>query len=378
MTSNGGSTAPDGMNDDSVDADLSYVGSGSGNSVISGVAKTSRVSLVESDRFSVANGHTASSPSHAFANKGRKAQSRLRILMVFLFLVAVVMVPLFIFQTTSSGETQNFENDYEGLALKVLASVDDSIRKIFSAIDSIDVAVTSYAVGSQSRWPYVTVPDFDIKAANILALADSSSVFLLPIVRESERSAYEEYSVENLGWLDIAFSRGTFQLPPPAAGRNRHRKMQEQDNTGASTSNPLLSSVHPFIWDDLETTPAPSKGGGDSAKKLYFPVWENAAPPVPSLINYDFASHPSLKGGILSAVETQKAVISEIIKDTTLIQDYFDSSMGANKSEAKASESPVSMIYYPVFDQFGPNATLVAVLGMTIDWQDLFADVSCK
>jgi hypothetical protein len=372
MTTSDVSTSSDGMN--SADADHSLYGSGSENSTI---AKTSNDSAADSDHYSAAKGrNTSAASSHAFVNKGRTAQRGLRILVILVFLVGIVLVPYFVFQGTSDGETQNFETKYEGLALKVVTSVDDSLRKKFNAIDSINVAVTSYATRSQAIWPQVTVPDFDIKVANILALANSLSIMLLPIVRDAERSAYEQYTQNNLRWLKTAFTRGIFDFP--AEGRNRHRGMQEVDRAGNGTTDPLRSLVPPFIWHEDGSTPSPSKGGGEEVNNLYFPVWQNAAPPVPSLINYDLASHPNLKNGILAAVETKKAVMGEIVNNTALLEGFYDMLMGATTAEEENSGGPISLIYYPVFDQFGTNATMVALLAMTIVWQNLFTDVSRK
>jgi hypothetical protein len=53
------------------------------------------------------------------------------------------------------------------------------------ATDSLGIHVTSWAAGSSSTWPFVTVPDFDLRGASARGFAKSMSVVLLPIVTDS-------------------------------------------------------------------------------------------------------------------------------------------------------------------------------------------------
>jgi hypothetical protein len=113
----------------------------------------------------------------------------LRLLVILCFLV----VPLSIFRTASKNEKEAFKTEFDALATKVIDSVEFNVARILGAIDSLDISLTSYVKGrpgattQQISHPFVTMPDFDLNAANTLALADTNSVFLAPLVLNEQR-----------------------------------------------------------------------------------------------------------------------------------------------------------------------------------------------
>jgi hypothetical protein len=116
---------------------------------------------------------------------------------LFLAAVAVSLVVYFI---TTQAEAAEFKAQYDGNAIKVLKSFQQIVVEKIGSISSLDVAFTSYARSKNDTWPYVTMNDFQQRAATARKLSDALFLEILPIVSDNDRLKYEKYSLENMGW----------------------------------------------------------------------------------------------------------------------------------------------------------------------------------
>jgi hypothetical protein len=334
----------------------SYIDSSRSSSDILGEADS------ESDRVShlndsSANGLSASADSVAdsIAKKDTTAACLMRVLVIALFIFMSVFVPIVIFLTARNNEQENFESEFDALATKVVDSFEFNVARKLGAIDSLDISITSYAVGTNSTFPFVTLPDFDLRAANTLALADTLSVAFVPLVTQANRAEWESYSVDNEAWITTALNRQTASVG---------RRAQAPETIGLST--PVITA----FAEDGALVPQPDGAGP------YFPLWQNA-PVDTSIVNFDLASIGSFTEGILNMVETQQAVLgkaAEFAPNELLIQQYFEQLL-VNDEEHQGSE-PVSNLFYPVFDKFGKDHELVGMLNIVIFWHSFFEGVS--
>jgi hypothetical protein len=291
------------------------------------------------------------SVADSIAKKDIKAACHLRILVVALFLFMSIFVPIVIFITSRNNEEEGFQSEFEALATKVIDSFEFNVARKFGAIDSLDISVTSYAVGTGSTPPNVTMPDFDLRAANTLALADTFSVFYVPVVEEGGRKEWEQYAVEKQGWIETAVSRET---------ASSARRVQELQG--------IAETIFKF-GDNGEPVPEGDLGP-------YFPIWQNA-PVFEQIVNFNLLSVDSFRDGILAMKESEEAVlgrVAEFSDNEEMIHVFFDNLLAAEEAEYRVE--PVSNLFYPVFDQFGSNATLVSLFSMLIFWHTFFEGVS--
>ena len=63
------------------------------------------------------------------------------------------------------------------------------------------MTITATAIANNSTWPFVTIDQFQQRAASSRALSGSSFLHISPIVTDETRTAWEAYSVANKGWL---------------------------------------------------------------------------------------------------------------------------------------------------------------------------------
>jgi hypothetical protein len=287
----------------------------------------------------------------------------LRILMMVLFLSICIYVPIVVFTSGQVSEQESFENRFEALATKAVRSFESNIARKLAAIDSLDISFTSYAVGSNSTQPFVTMPDFDLNAANTLSLAETFSIMVLPRIEASEREKWETYSVDNQEWIDVALNRKPLSV--------ERRKLQQQGNGIAPT-------IFRFGEDGSRAA--------DNTEGPYFPVWQNV-PVSAGIINFNMMSLESAKAGINTMWESEQAVLGKVLEFSASEQaiqkwlfdeskkDFRNRDHHAEDEEENPVPEPISNLFYPVFDQFGSDRKLVSVLSMTVYWHFFFQEV---
>jgi hypothetical protein len=134
------------------------------------------------------------------AKKETRAVFQLRVLVLLVLFLAAVAVSLVVYFITTQAEAAEFKAQYDGNAIKVLKSFQQIVVEKIGSISSLDVAFTSSARSKNDTWPYVTMNDFQQRAATARKLSDALFLEILPIVSDNDRLKYEKYSLENTGW----------------------------------------------------------------------------------------------------------------------------------------------------------------------------------
>jgi hypothetical protein len=131
--------------------------------------------------------------------------------------------------------------------------------------------MTSAAWATNSTFPYVTPPIFEVHAFHARVKSGAEIIMYSPLILSQDNvPAWNNYSVENQGWIDD--SRDTVKS---SASENSTRFLD--------------GTITPFIWtnEDFEKpNPVPVQGNGP-----FFPVWMMSPPPLrPEFINVNSAS----------------------------------------------------------------------------------------
>lgn len=132
----------------------------------------------------------------------RRALTFSRVLLLTVLALSTVGVAAGVYIYTSRAETEAFENQFEEDALKVLESIGTSLDFTLGAVDSFVINEVSHAKSLNMTWPFVTIPDFAVEASKLRSLTKAVVVSQYPYVLESERYAWENYSVTNEAWVE--------------------------------------------------------------------------------------------------------------------------------------------------------------------------------
>lgn len=62
--------------------------------------------------------------------------------------------------------------------------------------------LTAYAKKSNSEWPFVTMPLFEVNAHHARKMSGIEVLGVSHLVKRDEREAWEAYASKNYGWID--------------------------------------------------------------------------------------------------------------------------------------------------------------------------------
>ena len=210
------------------------------------------------------------------------------------------------------------------ISRQIIDAADASAKDSLSTLNSLSNALTSYAMSTNATWPFVTLPQFDIRSTETFETAAGAELFMFaPIVHRDQKADWEKYSVAQQGWIkDDLFYRGLRNVKP--------------------------GNIPDEIVSFLETS------SGDDEDQMFVPLWQLG--PVPtnaSVVNLDLYSHPSFHRMVDDVMAAKSIVLSEVVSDLGFLLKHVGT------LDRARDEHPRSYAVQPVFDGFHPDATVV-------------------
>ena len=214
-----------------------------------------------------------SSPS--LAERQTRVVGALRCTVLTLLLVTASLVSAGVYSYTRNEEHRNFVTQFENNAFKVIESFHDLVEASLGAIDTMSVSFTSFAIRENLTFPFVTLPDFELRGANLRIASGASVVHYMPVVTDEMRPKWEEYAMENRFHINQAFMKDQYfrQKQDEEFDVEYRRQVQEQESTRNETIVEDGSGFHPKIWSSGETTP---RGDEPEGSGPYAPLWQRS------------------------------------------------------------------------------------------------------
>jgi len=295
-------------------------------------------------------------------------------LLVLLFSVAGALA---VYLYLSSSQMEQFETQFQDDAIKLLASLGGTLDYSMGAVDALTVGLVSYAQATNQKWPFVTIPDFAVRAAKVNRLARSHFLTFYTHVEEDERNEWETYTSYNSGWVEegiavqAADSGSTVPIAPNITYWDVIHSYDEWNGEEGITTK---EGPYMVLW---QCTPVIS----------YLPVynWDLLSSPTSASVNATMDEHRTTVSDaymIAYPWETEKLEDSKIEADW--VKDYI--APGENPFE------PVSDLYYPIIEEatqkmrlFDPDEngkpydpkdhTFLGMVGLSFYWRDLLKDI---
>ena len=238
----------------------------------------------------------------------------LRITVAMVLLLAASLTAYAIFAITRSGEKDEFENQFHDHSIKVIDAFEANLENTIGAIDNLAVSVTSYAQTTSAKWPMVVSPQFEISAASSRSLAGADLVTFLPLVTNTSRLEWEEFSVLNLEWIEKGFEREEISGSGETHDDHRSRRVllselledpQHVEHVPANITTDGVSDAIYFL-EPLHHVAIVEPSDGP-----FFPVWQST-PVHPEIVNYDLLSHATLGRDLKIAFDTKQMVFGRV------------------------------------------------------------------
>ena len=136
------------------------------------------------------------------AQKENKKVHSLKAVVLGALAVSALAVALAVYYYIKNAEEDDFEKSFGDDATKVLSSLGSNLDLTMEAIDGFVVNIMSFAKATNQTWPFVTIPDFGLRAGKVLSLTGAYIMNLYPLVENGEREAFEHYMATHNEWVE--------------------------------------------------------------------------------------------------------------------------------------------------------------------------------
>jgi class 3 adenylate cyclase len=219
---------------------------------------------------------------------------------------------------------------------EIVGQSENRAESMFSAVHSLSISLTSYALTNALDFPFVTLPHFELRVAESRALSGVEMIAFAPLVPKDRRKQWEGYAVRSQAWIQEGLNfRGLGDVSP----------------------GEICERIYPFS-DDVENF---------DDQEYFAPLWQmGAAPSNATPVMVDLFSHPSFKRVMTEVMEIDHTLLSEVVDLQFLIRF---------SSDAAEDGHPRSYILQPVFRSFEDGAEISGFVVAVLPWQSYFANV---
>jgi len=135
------------------------------------------------------------------ATKETQAVFRLRLIVLFVLLIASLAVSLIVYNITSNSLEKQTSSDFDGAAKKVTETFLEIAETKIGALASFAVAVIANSLDLQQDWPFVTLSNFQQRAATARSQSGALNLMLVPLVDTVERAQWQQFVQNQSSWL---------------------------------------------------------------------------------------------------------------------------------------------------------------------------------
>lgn len=143
------------------------------------------------DNDEVAVGGVNQEQAEAFAKRETCVVAGLRLVVLTVLVVSTVFLAMVVHSYLDNEEQEEFKESFESDANKVLRSIGITLDQTLGAVDAMGVSMLSFAAYTNQTWPFVTIPDFEMRAAKARRSAKASVVSIYQVVSHENRAAWE-------------------------------------------------------------------------------------------------------------------------------------------------------------------------------------------
>jgi class 3 adenylate cyclase len=348
---------------------------------------------------SVANGTTSMKESAARNEReslGAKETRNvlfLRFFAFFILLLTSILVCLGVYFYTKRDEEEDFEYVYEASAERLIQSFHESVSRLLAGVDAGAVAITSYALDTGTNFPYVTVPDWELRAANTRVITKSITCQWFPLVQEEDRLGWEAFATathtnqietflaenEYIARQDSAFGLESAAMIPGGAAATAEQGSTSDASQNATeetpsdpaddeedATQPLALFARPFSPQLISLTTGQIQANGTGP---YMPFWQTSpALPFPILPSLNILSDPEFAPFVNKVIETNMAYLSYTIETADLPGFTLLRGQYRHNQELFLGDA-FTTLTYPVFDNFTTSRQMVGVVLSDVYWR---------
>jgi hypothetical protein len=201
------------------------------------------------------------------ARRETKAVNVLRVLVLVVLFVTAALASAGVYIYLSNEETNNFEKGYQASAQRIVESFHDAVERRLGAVNSMATSITSHALDAKETFPFVTIPNIEIRGSDLRVQADTTGIAWLPLVTDETRDEWEAYALINHSQMDEAFIKDA----KLRAKQDDEFGLTNSSSTGTGMPQPNGIGYQPRIWSTGTVGPPGVDAEGSGP---YLPLWQ--------------------------------------------------------------------------------------------------------
>jgi hypothetical protein len=167
-------------------------------------------------------------------------------------------------------------SQYEGYVTDMTDLVHFGMQHNFALMQQLSAAVTSAALMTGSVFPNVTLPHFEITGGYVEGMGEIMAAGFAPFVKGEERRQWEEYAIQNQGWL---VESARLKKVHPGHSDALHGTIQDHTHETESDESATISTISTriFRWENGEKLVETST----RRATMYAPLWQMSPASAP-------------------------------------------------------------------------------------------------
>jgi hypothetical protein len=305
-------------------------------------------------------------------NMAKKETSNMRFWKAMVFLTILTIAT-----TISSGtwiflkgeEDENFKDSYTSLTNTIRDSVFVHKRDLFSTMRSCSDSITGAAIATNSTFPFVTVPTFEILGHSVRQQSGAEMIIFTPKIQADELTSWEEYAIANEGWYEDS----------------KKLAISSTERTSVLTDY-MSGSIPTFVYDTSvevmigNLTPTPIEN------HPFYPMWQLSPPPfTPGALKADLKTNRDF-GKYLKTVDiVREGVFGQAFDERTALGDAvlneadhlaFHAQFTDSDEVSFAFERPHAFFFQPVFREvYNRTSEIVGTVNALVPIDRYFANL---
>jgi hypothetical protein len=246
-----------------------------------------------------------------------------KILVIVILTATAVTLSVLISRDVTQYEADLFESSYSDGSHAILDKFQSNLEGVIETINVLGMQLTSWSQVSNSSWPAIALPDFEVHAGNARLMSGVLTLSVISIIENPQQQpVYEAFVQENLDWIGNEETRSTVY---PNIFR-----IENDGQVPETFCNPCL------------------------------PYWQSS-PALTSAVNFNTGSSSLLIEEVQLALGSNQVLLGKDLNLTnTPLEELFPEQI-----------EPMLPIYIPIFGSFEEDRTTQALISTMIGWSTL-------
>ncbi|CAB9515308.1 Receptor-type guanylate cyclase gcy [Seminavis robusta] len=289
-----------------------------------------------------------------------------KLLVAFVITVLAFLIGIVTRSFLVSEEQSQHKEQFNAIADEIISITHIRSKSVFDNLESVGVSLTAQARAVNAQWPFVYFADFQVQGMISNQITGANTLTIHPLVQDQDREEWEQFSVDNQGWIEDAHGYDE-HVHPVLYKRDFFNDTADDDGR---LSSPGIGSleINPSIWtiDDNGNT----QDVTSSSSKVYSPFWQRApAVDFSPSVNRDLQSVEMFEKVIEGMLETDHPVMTSVT-DAAFLKEKYD-----RRFPAEEKEKPHIYLLSPIYDSLFVNRTAVGFLSALFRFDNFFVNI---